>query len=436
MKRQQLGYRMDDLADENLSRATISKIERNEDGVSNKKINYYLNRLGTTKEKLISELSATEKRKNKNIKYLLEGVEAIIDQYGPDALSDSEICLQSIQIDSAHPQYAKKHYILGKVYRLKEKYDKAIEHLQKSAFNEYGHPNMRASAFNDLGLLAHQENDVQQALSYIDQGLNICTPEGKRKYIRFTLLTNKVLILEKLGQRNQANEILESLWSEYDQIEKAPTKCQIHYLQANIYIDNEQHDEAIKLLNKAIELARINKLDEMSLTLWSALGRIHIRLGEYETAEKLLTIVIKLGKNNRTIVRPLILLAATFIKQSKLEKAYKEIKLALQYAKRFNDSYKIIDAYVVLSDYFTAQKKYQEATVALNEALEKAQKHHYFERQYRILKRLAGIHQKIDRAKYEEALKAKHELEMILEERGYRIVKWIKNGDGEDIDGA
>ncbi|MFS8514779.1 MAG: helix-turn-helix domain-containing protein, partial [Planifilum fulgidum] len=76
--RKERGMRLEDLADEHISPATISNIERGVPHVSKDKVNYVLDKLGLSLDRL-PEMMTREQKKLEDIRLQLTAVESLIE---------------------------------------------------------------------------------------------------------------------------------------------------------------------------------------------------------------------------------------------------------------------------------------------------------------------------------------------------------------------
>jgi transcriptional regulator with XRE-family HTH domain len=120
--------RLEDLADENISPATISNLERGVPHVKQDKLDYLLDKLGISMDQ-IPELILEEKEELKNLKFQLFSCESLVSIGKPDNALEK---LSQLEVEDTHPHAALYHYIQGKSYRSKKNWKKAERSLYQA----------------------------------------------------------------------------------------------------------------------------------------------------------------------------------------------------------------------------------------------------------------------------------------------------------------
>src|SRR5699024_6500031 len=145
------GLRLEDLADEQISPATISNIERGVPHVKQDKLYYLMEKLGISMEQ-IPELIKGEEEKLQELKTKLISYESL------SSMGKHELCLQKLkeleaEIDDSHPYAPDYYYIQGKCYRHLKKWRQAENaYYQAIRVSQHTPTDTEAAAFNELSL--------------------------------------------------------------------------------------------------------------------------------------------------------------------------------------------------------------------------------------------------------------------------------------------
>ncbi|MEJ6486921.1 tetratricopeptide repeat protein, partial [Nostoc punctiforme UO1] len=134
----------------------------------------------------------------------------------------------------------------------------------------------------EIAFCEHQMGEVDRALNYYEQALNLCPTEDERELALIyhylgILKADKGEVNEAIALYNQSLEIAERIGNVQD---KAAT---LHYL-GNIYANKGDVDEAIALYNQSLEIAeRIGNVQSKVTTLYQ-LGNIYANKGDVDEA--------------------------------------------------------------------------------------------------------------------------------------------------------
>lgn len=414
--------RLDDLFDDHISSATISRAE-NGMQISDEKMRYLLKKLEITKDELLTIANGIKKQ-DEYLLYSLLAVESILDHHGPAALSEARLCLRHVakDVDNCNPYLPFFTYLKGKKQRIKKNFLKAEKYfltaIDQTTYSNKN--NIKSSTYNELGLIAYQQNDINKAIKYTKLGLEHFSKKENRNYIEYALKTNLALYYEKIGNLKKASKVLDDLWNKYHLIENANLKVLMHFIQSRIHHHEQKFQQAIELIFKGIELARINNFSSSEFTLWNELGAIFLSKKEYEAAERCLYSageIAKLKKIEKPFVKTLLQLGLLHLTIGKIADAESYISKAEQLAKKHNDALKLIEALEMYSKFYSFQHKYNEAIVKLLEARSLTQKYEFHYLEANILYRLSEYYQIIgNKAKMQKCLIERFNIEQRLGE--------------------
>jgi transcriptional regulator with XRE-family HTH domain len=151
--RKDRGLKLDDLADDNVSVATISNIERGVPHVSTEKVLYLLGKLDISLD-AIPTLLLNKQEEIKELKFRLLGVESL---HRSDNTQKALEILDSLNIEDRHPLAAKVHLLRGRCLSKEKKLKKAERALYKAiqlASQSEDNENIESWSFNELAIVS------------------------------------------------------------------------------------------------------------------------------------------------------------------------------------------------------------------------------------------------------------------------------------------
>lgn len=399
-QREERGYTIRDLADKQISTGTISKIENSGDcqHIQQQKLNIYLAKLGLTMAE-IKKLAKQDDIKKKTLHFRLTAIESNIEA-GTATAADINNIVKEFNITPLHPYYTTTRYLHGKRLFKKRKLDKAkisfCEALTDRSPEDNDYLNVAAGAYNQLAYILYLENNINKALICIDKGLKKYIENGHRQHVKPTLLINKAVYLEKLGNIDGAEEILEQLvCPSLDIVKKAYNYVLLHQVKADILVARGRYGEALEFLERGIELARVNRLYNLQCSLWMTLGNLcyyHDLIG-VQIAEDCFKQALKLKTkvdNKQLLISAYRKLGCVYMRTGQQKKARENIIKAIQLAKKHKDVLRHIDSLIALGRWYDSQSLKLEAEIKYKEALNLALKYDYLNKKRKIEKLLQG----------------------------------------------
>lgn len=375
MIRTEKGLTLKDLADDNISVSTLSKIERWDGYITEDKIYYYLAKLGITWGQLEDRLRRVAKEERDH-RFNLSVYEFIIDNGNADYLIPYTALMG---IDGDHPFRANYEYIKGRV-QLKRKQPnlvKARRHFEQAIklsnqYPDYSHLNIIAAAYNSLGMIAYLENDLAESLFMYESGIECFYENGERMHYKYILLSNQALILIKQAKYDEASAVNMMLFDCIDRIKRSQAKASIYLNQSYIYHHKQMYCKAVKMAQKGIEIAKENDLKKVGFYLWIALGKTYEAVGNYDRARTSLlaawSICSQLPKSKLLDIRILTLQAKVNLRTGHIKAAQDDITESIQLCKQANDTLKLVKSLMIQSEIYVYKKMPNEARISLTEA--------------------------------------------------------------------
>ncbi|MDR6224183.1 tetratricopeptide (TPR) repeat protein [Desmospora profundinema] len=418
---------MEDLADDNISPATISNVERGVPHVSMDKAMYLLDKL-KIETRQIPHLLMEEENELKRIQLKLESIESLwrFKQYDK-ALQK----IKDLSLDDAHPFAATAAYLQGKCLIDKGKPKQAeralynaIKLANQHAYNR--ETNVEAASFCELSICAYNENNLDTALQFTNSALGAFHDNGERQHLRYALLRNKAVFLDKLGNVNAGMRVIEEVWDSLDKTENVDTRITFHWLRSEFLRKTGEINEAFKYAKQGLALAVANNHSKYIFDFWTILGCLHTAQSELDKAESCFDTALS-GKDTlsdqRTLSITFAKLGVLYIHQQKYPEAKEAITQAVQHAKKQNDLSQLTYALMVMGDLLKKNEEVKEAIQYYQRALELAQKHALKRREYKLLLKLAECWHPIDEKEFQKCM-------MNI----YQVKKELKDKEGDFFD--
>ncbi|KPC76822.1 tetratricopeptide repeat protein [Laceyella sacchari] len=406
--RKERGLRLEDLADENISPATVSNIERGVAHVSPEKISYLLEKLDLPMHKL-PEMLVKEQSELKKVKFKMLTV-ATLRQIGlvDEALQQ----LEELVLDESHPYIAHAYYLKGKCYMSKKKWKQAeralYNALRLSQQNAYKEQNMEAASYLLLSLSSYYQNQMEQALSFTDNGLEAFLENGTNQHIKILLYRNKGIYLHRLGRITEGMRLVQEIWSQIPNIADAATLLGFYWLRAEFSRLIGLYQESIEYAEEGIEIARRNKLYDSMCDLWIVLGSAYTATKDWSMAETSFKMALKVEekhKEEQRITKVYNRLGTLYMKQNRMEDARNALLKAIQQAEKYNDSKHLSTSLLTIGELSYTAGNVEDAIAYYKKALDLTQKHGYKEKEYKAWFNLAKCYDGVDEQEFQNCMR-------------------------------
>ncbi|SDZ29110.1 helix-turn-helix domain-containing protein [Thermoactinomyces sp. DSM 45892] len=417
--RKERGLRLEDLADENISPATVSNIERGVAHVSPEKVTYLLDKLDIPVQKL-PEILEKEQQELQELFVQLQIVSTLREIGKFDEALQT---LDSMPVDDHHPLIPQVYYSKGRCYFSKKKYrqaERAFHNAIRSAQQgENRENNIESAGYLMLGVICYLQNSLSQALTYANQGLNVWVQGGERLHIRHLLLRNKGVCLQRLGRITEGMQLIQEIWDEVEQVDRIETKLMFYWLRADFSKRSGFLDEAIQFTLQGITLARRNGKLVSLFELWTLLGSIYLEQKKYHLAEQALETAQKLrgsfpdGARLASVYTQFGLLSMV---NEELDKSYEYFLEAITISKKYQDAARLISNLSVMGEICRKRGQTAEAIEHLQQAVALAEKHEYKEREAKLWMQLASCYEGIDDKEFIHCMRKTYSLQQTKQE--------------------
>ncbi len=411
--RKQRGLRLEDLADENISPATVSNIERGVAHVSPEKVSYLLNKLDLPRQKL-PEMLEKEEEDLKRVQFDFLTI-ASLQQIGH--LDEALDRLEQLNLEDNHPYIAHYYHYKGCCYLAKRKWkqaERAFYNSLRSAQNLSNQENpMESATYLMLGISNYQQGRLEAALEYINNGINALNDQQQIKHIRVLLYANKGLILHRLGRYVEGMRLVEQIWEHVLAADDLQSLLQLYWLRAEFSFHSGLIDEAIQYATEGIETARRNKAYESMFALWVLMGKIYTKTKKWEIAETCFLVALKLEEHfpasemNSTVYTSL---ANLYIQLNRKEKAYTYLVKAIELSEKFRDYERLISILHMTGNLCHSIGNISEAIDFYRKAIELTKKHQYKEKESQLWLSLAQCYEGQNETEFQNCMRKMFQL--------------------------
>lgn len=411
--RKERRLRLEDLADENISPATISNIERGVPHVNHERAMYLLEKLNLELKDL-PKLIMGEKRKFDEYLYYLKSAD-IKREIGD--IQGALEKLDSLQLSDDHPLAPMLFYLKGKCHKDLQNFNRAKRNLYKAiqlTSQQSDHTNIEAVSFLELAICEYFQNDLDNALKFTESGIDAFQHDGERQDAWYLLQANKGLYLERMGRIGSAMKVVEDNWDDLSKMENVQVKLVFYWLRSELNYRLEMDEEASRYAMEGLELARINRKFSSTHSLSTVLGSVYLRQGELDKAEdSFMNALGCIGKleSKESIANIYIRLGSLYKLKDQHDQAAQALEKAIQTGKEYNDIPRLTSAYIAMGELLLFKGQQREAVEYFNEALHFATKHNLKKREHRALYGLASSWKGIDEQEFQKCMTNMYELQ-------------------------
>ena len=407
--RKERGLRLEDLADENISPATVSNIERGIAHVSPEKIAYLLKKLSLSEHQL-TEISIQEQKDLHQLELTFLMISTLCELgYEDEALTK----LNEIQLKENHPFIAKIYYYKGYCLFNKKKWKQAeralLQALRYTKLNKQvlSKSNLEAACYLHLGCSQYKQRKYEQALTYLNYGLKAYDGNRNHQYLKNQLYLNKIECLKKLQRITEGNQLLQEIWSSIQHSPDIQTTIHFYVLRSEFAQKAGLYDEAIYYATDGIKLASRNQQLSQLLNLWTILGNLYMMCGQWSLSESCFQMVIRkknqLASNTKR-ASAYLQLGILYMKQKQYQRAYKLLQSAINYSDSSQYSKEFSLALLVMGDLCIKLGKTDEALYYFEKGQKMTEKHNDPTRELPFWLRLAQYWEGKDHAKFQNCI--------------------------------
>ncbi|MFC4077609.1 tetratricopeptide repeat protein [Salinithrix halophila] len=416
--RKERGLRLEDLADSNISPATISNIERGVPHVNPEKTQYLLGKMNIETDKL-PELIMGEKRALEGMEFQFLAVDSL---WGAGEFQKALDKLQAINLDDPHPLAPDWYYYCGKCYLELKNWRKAersfYKGIQLATQNSVAQrDNIEAACFLEIALCSYHQNDLVKAIQFSDSGIDAFNPEGGRTYLWPLLHRNKGVYLERLGRVAEGMKLVQEMWGLLPSMEQVDSVLGFYWLRAEFSRRMGMLEDALKYAVEGLKLARINEKYDSMFSSWTVLGGVYMARKEWDKAEEAFKTALSCEKRVTNQKRSIIMynrLGRLYFQQGRLEEAKETIRTSIQYGENLNDAPHLVKSLLTMGEIHYSEGDREKSLLHYQRALDLARKHGYRKLENRVLYHLAQYWDEIDEKEFQNCMRNMYKAQEFL----------------------
>ncbi|MFC4075990.1 tetratricopeptide repeat protein [Salinithrix halophila] len=416
--RKEKGFRLEDLADENISPATISNIERGVPHVNTNKIQYLLDKLGVNLMDIPSKMEE-EANKMKDVEFQLDSSHLL---WSLGQLREALYNLEKLELDDAHPLAPRKHFLKGRCYLTEKKWAKAERELYYAIKLSSQSPlsqatSVEALCFNDLAICCYQQNEIEKALGFTNQAIDSYQESGDAPHLKFVLRCNKAIYLDKLDRVNEGMQTIQEVWDSIDSEVESKHIALLYWLKAEFLRKMGILDQALHHAQQGLEMSRRNGYNKSILDFLNTMGSIFSKAGDWKKAKDCFRIAINAREmfgDTRALATTYTRLGVLYMNESNWDEAKKTLEEAVNLSQ--DDLVRLSYALLFLGDFYKKQGQIQEAVSYYERTLEIiGSRNPRLEAKLHL--RLASIWDQADEKEFQKHLRNMYEIKMMRERK-------------------
>lgn len=408
--RKERGLRLEDLADEQISPATVSNIERGISHVSPEKISYLLKKLNLS-EKHLPSILIKEEQDLGHLQFTFLTITTLNHIDHPD---EALTHLDQINWNDKHPMANHIYYHKGISLYHKQKWkqsERAFYHsLHLAQQKGQQESNTEAACYLYLGLISFKQNQLDQALHLIENGINAFIEHANddQQYIKYFLHLNKIICLQKAQRLTEGMQLIQSLWNAIHNINHIEITIDFYILRAEYSKQIGLLDEAIHYATAGIQLAQQNKKNLQMFDLWFILGDIYLKQQNWDRAITCFQISLKQQDQAQEHTKTAFIyqkLGFLYLKQNQLQKAYSTFGHALDFAEKSAKQDQLTSCLLIFSDLCFSMSRIEEALKYCHRGLSLAEQNRYNQKEQQFLLLLARYWEGKNEKKFQQYTK-------------------------------
>lgn len=344
-RRKELGLTLSDLANDHMSVPTLSNIERGAvSRVNDDNLAYIMDRLGLTEDDLQNMRRQSAEGKRRFTGRLTHVRHLIELQLYEEARHELNALEQEPDLKDYPAHRISAQLQKGILYRKLHQWERAkrtlhhVIRLAQEAKAEEAN-NLAAEAYYFLAICTfYGEQDYEKAIEYINIALNTFEENETNRYTKGQILYDKANYYFHLGRYGEAYKYVTKARTISEQVHDIRALIYEHNLEGLILYMQKMHHQAIRIIEKAIDLSR-----------------------KYYPAPEIGSLLyLNLAEIYQSIHAP--------------DKAIQCLDYAHKLCRRTNDTYVLTLVYTVYGEAYYQKKEYAEANRFIDNATKMAKK--------------------------------------------------------------
>lgn len=427
--RKEKGLRLEDLADDQISTATISNIERGVPHVNREKVAYLLRKLNIH----LHDIPELLEENTENLESLQLKFYAIDNLIRFGKLDKAYEELMDVSKNYSSYSLAQIHILKGKYFLQKKEWKKAerelLEAIRICSQDLVQRSNLEALSYFNLSKCSYEQQEVYQALRYLEKGLesyqeNVRDPEQ----VKYLLLTRRIFYLEKLGRADEALKCLEEIWEKLSEIRRLDILLRLYALKADLFRRIKLYTDAIRFAKEGILLATGSPHTNELVRLWTILGTIYIEIQNLDDAETCFSFVREMKDQvveKDELIRAYCSLGDLYLQQGKTEEAKEVLNQAIQWSEEKNDFSKLCSALLIMGKLMKSIHQVLDAITYIKRAVSLSEKMEIKEKMFAAYYELASCYEMIgEQEQFQYATEKMYQVKRAMENEGFQIDIW------------
>ncbi|MDQ0416546.1 tetratricopeptide (TPR) repeat protein [Croceifilum oryzae] len=319
------------------------------------------------------------------------------------------------------------YYLRGKYYEKKRKWNSALEQygtvvqIINSSIENIDEENLKSACLNGMARVYLRQNYLDEALAYVDLGIEAFNPDSKRHHIQYNLWINKAIILERLNRDVEALLLVESVCERgSSSIRSGDAWLNLLLIRIELLNKLGRYDEAIHYVQEGLFLARVDGLYDHAFDLWSSLGESYAQKGLMVNAELCYQSALKLEgkiKRKHLAIKTHTHLGVVHCECGKLKLGQSTLVKAVQLAREYKDVQRLVKSLISLSQSLVMQNKDMEAYKHLIEARSISKEYNFGTLTFTVLLNMSDICKRNKLPDYQKVIEEFQELSIRLLKR-------------------
>ncbi|PTM60024.1 helix-turn-helix protein [Desmospora activa DSM 45169] len=407
--RKERGLRLEDLADTNISPATISNIERGLPHVNTQKIDYLLTKLNVSMTDL-QQMMANNQSEQEEIAHRLIAAETLID-LGYPHLAEEWV---EHTPDDQHPLAVKGYHIKGRLAMERTDWKKGERWLHQALrlAKEDSDTNQIIQSHLELARFYFRLSEWSQSLHHADSGLEVHPPEEDGE-IRGELLLLRALTLEVTNRRAECLQTVRQAW-ESGSLGSPSTQLEWYRLHGEIMRYTGLLEEAGRIAAEGLQLAHRYRDRQALFRLWALSGKIQMDQRNWLQAEISLRTALaweSVISDPKRMASIHIGLGQTYTELNRHEDARLWLHKAVEYSSSCDDPRPLAQALLALGDHYWARGDHQQAASQYQSALERSQEHQLLQLEHDALFHLVQLQEQLGDEQFAHNMRQLYELQ-------------------------
>lgn len=411
--RKSRGLRLEDLADEQISPATISNIERGVPHVNRQKVHYLLAKLHLDVNEL-QKMMVKSQAEQAELEHQFTAAETLIEM-GQPLLADEWL---SMDMDDHHPFTVRRYRLQGRLAMERSDWKKAERLFQHGLRVGKDQSDFAAMAQSHLELacLYYTTGQWSRSLHHTDSGLEICPEEETDTRIHLLLL--QALSQKASGRWGDCLQTVQQVWDS-GSLGSPTMELEWTRLYGEILYRNRFWEKAEQIINKGLLLARQYRNRRALFHLWALSGRTAIKRQMWKRAEISLRTALVWEAVSDDPAQPIairIQLGQICAEREQFEQAYRWLQEAKERSAAHDDPRPHIEVLLALGEWEENQKDKTQAMTYYQEARDKSHDHGLVDLEHEAWFRLTRMWEEKGDSRFDEGMREVYALQKKMRE--------------------